>query len=116
MKHTAVLLQQVAAAPEYGAAAPSTSKATIFVFVVTFAYMALFSGTSPGVIGGAIFFCAGFFVSSLAIAMPLSLLRAKFPRIGRLAAVTEVAATILIARFVYLWIFASASAAPIVNG
>lgn len=100
-------LKEIAANPSYGAAASDASKATIFVFIATFAYLVFFSGTSPGVFGGAAFFIVGIFAVSLLIAMPLFLLRAKFPRLGLLISAADIATTIFVTRFVYLWLFAA---------
>ncbi|MEP7150096.1 MAG: hypothetical protein ABI856_00145 [Nitrospira sp.] len=69
-------LNEIAAHPNYDAAASSASKATIFVFMATFGYLVFFSGISPGVIGGVAFFFIGIFAVSLLISMPVFLLRA----------------------------------------
>jgi hypothetical protein len=89
-------LDEIVKHPNYTAAASSASKATIFVFITTFAYLAFFSGISPGLIGGAAFFFIGIFVVSLTISMPLFLLRAKVPRLGLLISLTDIALTIFL--------------------
>lgn len=102
-------LDEIVKHPNYTAVAGSASKATILVFVATFAYLALFSGISPGLIGGTAFFFIGIFVVSLIISMPLFLLRAKAPRLGPLISLADVALTIFLTRAVYLWLFAQLS-------
>jgi hypothetical protein len=97
--------------PNYAAAA-SSAKTTIFVFLATFAYLAFFSGRdAPGLIGGTAFLFIGIFVVSLIISMPLFLLRAKIPRLGWLISIADVALTILLTRAVYLWLSAQLSVA-----
>jgi len=104
-------LDELVKHPNYTAAASSASKATIFVFIATFAYLAFFSGISPGLIGGAAFFFVGIFVVSLIISMPLFLLRAKVPRLGSVISLADIALTIFLTRAVYLWLFAQVSVA-----
>ena len=100
-------LGEIVADPNYNAAASGAAKATIFVFIATFGYLVFFSGTSPGIIGGAVFFGVGIFVVSLVISMPLFLLRAKLPGSGLLISIADIAITIFVTRFVYLWLFAA---------
>ena len=100
-------VEDVVTDPNYDSAASGASKATIFVFVATFGYLLFFSGTSPGIFGGAGFFFIGIFVVSFVISMPLFLLRAKAPRLGTLVSVADIAITILLTRFVYLFLFAA---------
>jgi hypothetical protein len=104
-------LDEIVKHPNYTAAASSASKATIFVFIATFAYLAFFSGTSPGLIGGAAFFFGGISVVSLIISMPLFLLRAKVPRFGLLISLADIALTIFLTRAIYLWLFTQVSVA-----
>lgn len=108
-------IEEIAKQPGYDAAASGASKVTIGVFVATFIYMAFFSGASPGLFGGAAFFVVGVFIVSIVIAMPLFLLKAKFPKVAFLASIIDVAVTILLTRFVYLWIFAQPTSAPAVE-
>ena len=106
-------LDEIASDPNNDAAATGASKATIFVFIATFGYLVFFSGASPGLVGGAAFFVVGTFVVSIVISMPLFLLRAKLPRLGPLISIADIAVTILLTRFVYLWLFA---AEPVLAG
>ena len=89
----------------YETAASAASKATIFVFALTLGYLTLFSGASPGWFGGAAFFFVGIFVVSLGIAMPLFLLRARFPRAAVFVNIVAIALTIFLTRTTYLWLF-----------
>jgi hypothetical protein len=91
----------------YDAAATAASKATIFVFIGTFLYMVFTSGISPGFIGGTIFFIVGIFVVSLAISMPLMLVRIKLPKLSGLVSIADVVITIFATRWVYIWLFAT---------
>lgn len=93
--------------PNYDAAATSASKATIFVFIATFLVMVFASGISPGFVGGAIFFIVGIFVASLAISMPLMFIRVKLPKLSGVIYIADVVITILVTRWVYIWLFAS---------
>jgi hypothetical protein len=105
-------LKEIVGDPNYNATAMTASKATIFVFIATFGYLALFSGISPGLIGGAAFFFIGIFVVSIVISMPLFLLRAKAPHLGVLFSIADIALTIFVTRAVYLWLFTQ----PVVVG
>ena len=102
-----VKLSDVANDPNYDGAASGASKATITVFVGTFAYLVFFSAVRPGIIGGAIFFLVGMFAASLLISMPFFLLRTKIPKLGLLVSISEIAATIFATRAIYLWLFSS---------
>lgn len=93
--------------PNYDVAATTASKATIFVFIGTFLYMVFASGISPGFIGGTIFFILGIFVASLAISMPLMLIRIKLPRLSGAISIADVVITIFVTRWVYIWLFAT---------
>jgi hypothetical protein len=101
-------LKEIVGDPNYNASAMSASKATIFVFVATFGYLALFSGISPGFIGGAAFFFIGIFVVSIVISMPLFFIRAKAPRWGAIFSVADIVLTIFLTRAVYFWLFTPA--------
>ena len=105
-------LNEIVGDPNYNAAAMSASKATIFVFIATFGYLAFFSGISLGLIGGAAFFFIGMFVVSLVISMPLFLLRAKAPRLGLIFSIADIVLTMFVTRAVYLWLFAQ----PVLGG
>jgi hypothetical protein len=96
---------EIAKDPHYDSAASGASRATIFVFIATFVYLLLFADASPGVLGGAAFFCIGIFAVSLVISMPLFLIRAKLPRFGSLVSIADIAATFFVTRAVYLWLF-----------
>ena len=98
--------------PEYDSQASSASKATIFVFIATFAYLVFYEGHSPGLIGGALFFVVGIFAVSLAISMPLFLLKKRFPKLAVVATIIDIVATVAITRFVFLWLFAQ----PVISG
>ena len=98
-------IKEIASDSSYDAQATAASKTAIFTFFATFLYMVFASGVSPGLIGGAIFFVVGIFVVSIAIAMPLLLLSKKIPSIGWLFSIIDVVITILVTRYVYLWIF-----------
>lgn len=89
----------------YEAAAKAASSFTIFVFIGTFAYLVSFSGTSPGLLGGVVFFVVGIFAVSLLIAMPLFLLWVMFPRFSLLIYIADIAITIFVTRLVYFWLF-----------
>ena len=103
--------ETIAKQPNYDAAAAGASKSTIFVFIATFGYLVFFSGVSPGFIGGIAFFILGVFAVSLAISMPLFLLKSKFPKIAILASIIDVGVTILVTRAAYLLIFSQAAVA-----
>lgn len=92
------------------AAATGASKATILIFIATFAYLVIFSGTSPGFIGGTAFVIVGIFAVSLLISMPLFLLRCKFPLLGLLTDIGNFAITIFVTHLAYLWLFAASPA------
>jgi hypothetical protein len=100
-------LDDIARDPTYDARASQASKNTIFVFAATFAYMLFFSGVSPGVTGGLVFFTVGIFAVSLLIAMPLFLLRLKFPSLGIFLSIIDAICTLWVTREVYLWMFAT---------
>lgn len=108
-------IEEIAKQPGYDAAASGASKVTIGVFVATFIFMAFFSGTSPSLFGGAAFLVVGMFIVSIAIAMPIFLLKAKFPKMAFIASIIDVAVTILLTQFFYLWIFAQPTSAPAVK-
>lgn len=61
---------------------------------------------SPGFIGGALFLVVGMFVVSLIVSLPFLLLRAKAPKIGPLLTIVDIAVTVLLTRFVYVYLFA----------
>ena len=105
-------IEEIAKQPGYDLAASDASKATIVVFVAMFVYMVFFSGVSPGLFGGAAFLVVGIFVVSIVVAMPLFLLRSRFPKVTFLASIIDIAVTILLTRFVYLWVFAQPMPAP----
>jgi hypothetical protein len=104
-------IEEIAKQPGYDSAASGASVKTIGVFVATFVYMVFFSGVSPGLFGGAAFLVVGIFVVSIVIAMPLFLLKSKFPKVAFLASIIDIAVTIFLTRFVYLWIFAQSATA-----
>ena len=90
---------------EYDVAATATSKATIFVFISTFTYMLFTTNIPPSFIGGIIFFIIGMYVVSLAIAMPLMMIRVKFPKLSLIISVVDMAITIFVTKWVYLYLF-----------
>ena len=98
-------LKEIAKSPGYDNVASAASKSTIFVFLATFGYLAFFTNTSPGLFGGIAFVTVGIFVISILVAMPLFLLKSKFPKLAAIAVVLNIAITVLLTRFVYLWIF-----------
>lgn len=109
-------IKEIVSEPNYNAAASGASKYTITVFVATFAYMVVFSGTSPGIIGGALFIVFGMFAVSLIVSLPVFLLRAKAPKIGSVLTIVDIGVTVLLTRFAYLWVFsqpAVVEAAPL---
>ena len=100
-------LEEAAKDPNYETAASSASKATIFVFIGTFLYMLFGTDISPSLIGGAIFFVVGMFVASLAISMPLMIVRVKLPKLSPVISIADIAITIFSTRWIYLWLFAT---------
>jgi len=100
-------IENIANDPTYDAQATAASKATIFVFIGTFLYMLYGTDISPGLIGGALFFIVGIFAVSLAISMPLMLIRMKCPKTSLIISTADVAITIVVTRWVYLLLFAT---------
>ena len=100
-------LEEAAKDPNYEVAAASASKSTIFVFIGTFLYMVFGTNVSPGLIGGAIFVIVGMFVASLAISMPLMIVRVKLPKLSPVISIADITITIFVTRWVYLWLFAT---------
>jgi|SRR5690606_5790468 len=98
-------LKEAVQSPGYEAAASTASKATIFVFIATFAYMTFFSEASSGLVGGVLFFAGGIFIASLVIAMPMFLLKSKAPKLSGVVSFLEIAVTIYLTRFAFLWLF-----------
>jgi len=99
-------IEEIAKDINYDVAATSASKATIFIFIGTFFYMLFGTNISPGLIGGSIFFVVGMFAASLAISMPLMILRIKTPKLSPLISIADIAITIFVTRWAYLWLFA----------
>jgi hypothetical protein len=108
-------IEEIVKQPGYDAAASGASKASILVFALTFAYMVFFSGVSPGIFGGTIFFLIGIFVVSLVVAAPLFLLKSKFPQLALVVSIADIAVTVFLTRFVYLWIFAQPTPAEAID-
>jgi len=104
-------LDEIVKKPSYDAAASDASKSTIFVFIATFSYLVFFSGASPGFLGGAAFFVVGIFAVSLAISMPLFLLKSKFPKVAILTSIIDIVVTIFLTRAIYLWLFSQPAVA-----
>lgn len=100
-------LNEVAKDPRYDQAATGASKTTILVFVATFLYLVFFSGVTPGLLGGFLFFAIGIFVASILISMPLFLLKMKFPISTPIVSIAEVVITIVLTRAIYLWLFSA---------
>lgn len=92
---------------EYDTAATSASKNTIFVFVATFLYMLFGTDISPTFIEGTIFVVVGMFVVSIAISMPLMIIRVKFPKMSLILSLIDIAITIFMTRLVYLLLFSN---------
>lgn len=67
--------------PNYSTEATSASKATIFVFIGTFIFELFSIDSSVGLIGGAIFLLVGLFVVSIAISMPLFIMKKKYTKV-----------------------------------
>ena len=67
--------------------------------------MLVFSDATPGIVGGVLFFLVGIFAVSLLVAMPLFAIRCKFPSIGWLTSIANVAVTILVTSAAYSWLF-----------
>ena len=87
---------------------------TIIVFIATSLYLVLFSGTKPGPsitgkIGGVAYFFIGWLVMALVVSLPLYIFLAKFPRLGGIISLANIALTIFLTRAFYLWLFAEPS-------
>ena len=87
---------------------------TIIVFIATSLYLVLFSDTKPGPsitekIGGVAYFFLGWLVMALVVSLPLYLFMTKFPRLGGIISLANIALTIFLTRAFYLWLFAEPS-------
>ena len=98
-------LDEIVNDPSYESAAGEASKATIFVFFGTFAYLIFFTDVSPELIGGTIFAVVGMFATSLVIAAPLFLIKRRWPMIALLVNIAEIATTIIVTWAAYMWFF-----------
>ena len=104
-------LEEIVKKPGYDRAAAGASRNTIFVFAATFAYLVIFSGTSPRLFSGVIFFVVGMLLVSLLIAMPLFLMKSRFPQLAFPAVMLDVVVTVALTRAVYLWVFSQPAVA-----
>ena len=100
----------------FNSMATQHSKASIFVFILTFLYMSFMSEISSGILGGALFFLFGIFVVSLVIALPTVMIKllvvTKITKTKPLSKVTSglmdfayLLITILLTRYAYTTLF-----------
>lgn len=93
--------------PSYEAKATGVCKIVFVAFLGTFLYMLYGERISPGFVGGLIFIIVGQISTTFGIALPLTLLHLKLPKLSFVIFFLEVGLTIVVTKWAYLYFFAS---------